>query len=90
MFPTHYNTTWQRNITILQCLSHLTGISSIGLKENKEMMQAGTMASVVEKIARLDMEGKPAVFSLGYSKWASEVSRCRYRKISGRISNLIQ
>ncbi len=71
------------NITILQCLSHLTGISSIGLKENKEMMQAGTMASVVEKIAGLDMEGKPGS-TFHYSSNGLQLAAAVIEKISGK------
>jgi len=72
------------NITISQCLSHLTGIKSPGLKESMEdMKNADSMADAVEQIAELPMEGKPGkVFH--YSNVGLQLAGAVLEKISGK------
>lgn len=43
-------------ITIADCLSHLTGIKSEGLKENKTFLQTGSMEEAMKVIAALPVE----------------------------------
>lgn len=70
------------HITISQCLSHLTGISSKGIKENKEMMRGGTMASVIEEIASMPMEGEPGK-TFHYSSAGLQLAAAIVEKVSG-------
>ena len=48
------------NITISECLSHLTGIDAPSIKESwGEMKDINTMDEAIEKIAAMPMEGNP-------------------------------
>lgn len=72
------------NITISDCLSHLTAIKSPDLKESlNQMRQTGSMDEAIEKIAALPMEGKPGkVFR--YSNTGLQIAGAVIEKISGK------
>lgn len=72
------------NITISQCLSHLTGIQSTSLRESLQEMQAvNSMDEAIEKIAALPMEGEPGkVFH--YSNTGLQIAGAVIEKISGK------
>ncbi|WP_316804572.1 serine hydrolase domain-containing protein [Pedobacter nototheniae] len=71
------------NITISDCLSHLTGIKSPGLKESlNEIKNLNNMDEAIEKIALLPVEGKPGkVFR--YSNTGLQIAGAVIEKISG-------
>lgn len=72
------------NITISQCLSHTTAIKSLDLKESlQEMKEIHSMDQAVEKIAQLEMEGKPGkVFH--YSNVGLQLAAAVIEKISNK------
>lgn len=71
------------NITIWQCLSHLTAIKSPSLKESlTEMGQLADMDAAVQQIAAMPMEGEPGkVFH--YSNVGLQLAAAVIEKISG-------
>jgi CubicO group peptidase (beta-lactamase class C family) len=72
------------NITIGQCLSHLTAINGGGLKESREIInKSSAMDEVMKKIAALPMEGEPGkVFH--YSSIGLQIAAAVIEKISGK------
>jgi CubicO group peptidase (beta-lactamase class C family) len=72
------------NITILECLSHLTGINGGNLRESREIIsKSNTMKEAIEKIAELPMEGSPGkVFH--YSSIGLQIAAAVIEKISGK------
>ncbi len=72
------------NITISQCLSHLTGIKAPELKENiSEMKDISSMDEAITKIANMPMEGTPGkVFH--YSSVGLQILGSILEKISGK------
>ncbi len=72
------------NITISQCLSHLTGIKAPELKESlQEMKNISSMDEAIENIAVLPMEGEPGkVFH--YSNTGLQIAGAVIEKISGK------
>ena len=72
------------NITISECLSHLTGIKAPPLKENlKEMKKIKSMDQAIGEIASLPMEGTPGkVFH--YSNVGLQIAGAVVEKISGK------
>ncbi len=72
------------NITIWECLSHLTAINGGDLKESREVInQSSTMDEVMSKIAELPMEGEPGkVFH--YSSIGLQIAAAVIEKISGK------
>ncbi|HJW17545.1 MAG TPA: serine hydrolase domain-containing protein [Flavisolibacter sp.] len=72
------------NITISQCLSHLTGIKSPPLKENlAEMTRVQNMDEAMDLLAVLPMEGQPgSVFH--YSNAGLQIAGAVLEKISGK------
>lgn len=76
--------TGKGNITISQCLSHLTGIQSASLRESLQQMQSvNSMDEAIEKIAALPMEGEPGkVFH--YSNTGLQIAGAVIEKISGK------
>ncbi|HEY4966129.1 MAG TPA: serine hydrolase domain-containing protein, partial [Puia sp.] len=72
------------NITISECLSHLTGIKAPPLKENlKEMKKIKSMDQAIGEIASLPMEGTPGkVFH--YSNVGLQIAGAVIEKISGK------
>lgn len=72
------------NITIGQCLAHLTGINSASLKESLEDMRSiSSMDEAMEKIAAMPMEGEPGkVFH--YSNTGLQIAGAVIEKISGK------
>ncbi len=72
------------NITIWECLSHLTAIDAGNLKDSREIINTGTtMNAVIEKIAEQPMEGEPGkVFH--YSSVGLQIAAAVIEKISGR------
>ncbi len=71
------------NITIKDCLAHLTGINGGNLKESRQLIsESETMDEVINKIAVLPMEGKPGeVFH--YSSIGLQIAAAVIEKISG-------
>jgi CubicO group peptidase (beta-lactamase class C family) len=71
-------------ITIWQCLSHLTGIASGSLKESLQgFKEIKNMEEAVEKIAALPMEGAPGK-TFHYSNTGLQLAAAVIEKISGR------
>jgi len=72
------------NITIGQCLSHLTGIQAPPLKKSlKEMRKLSSMDQAIGEIALLPMEGKPGkVFH--YSNVGLQMAAAVIERISGK------
>ncbi|RAJ77496.1 CubicO group peptidase (beta-lactamase class C family) [Chitinophaga dinghuensis] len=71
------------NITISQCLSHLTGIKAPPIREGfKEQARMGSMDEVIANIATLDMEGKPGTV-FHYSSIGLQIAAAIIEKISG-------
>ncbi|MBC7887931.1 MAG: beta-lactamase family protein [Ferruginibacter sp.] len=72
------------NITISQCLSHLTAIKAAPLKESlAEMKSISSMDDAIEKIAVLPMEGEPGkVFH--YSNTGLQIAGAVIEKIGGK------
>jgi CubicO group peptidase (beta-lactamase class C family) len=72
------------NITISQCLSHLTGIKAPLLKESlEEMKSVSSMDEAIEKIASLPMEGEPGK-TFHYSNTGLQIAGAIIEKISGK------
>lgn len=72
------------NITISECLSHMTAIKSPDLKESiSEMRQINSMDEAIQMIAALPMEGEPGkVFR--YSNTGLQIAGSVIEKISGK------
>lgn len=72
------------NITISECLSHLTGIKAPSLKESlKEMKKIRSMDQAIEEISTMPMEGTPGkVFR--YSNVGLQIAGAVIEKISGK------
>jgi CubicO group peptidase (beta-lactamase class C family) len=72
------------NITISECLSHMTAIKSASLKESlDEMRGVNSMDEAMEKIAAMPMEGEPGkVFH--YSNTGLQIAGAVIEKISGK------
>ncbi|MBE5321212.1 beta-lactamase family protein [Pedobacter sp. MR2016-19] len=72
------------NITISECLSHMTAIKSPDLKESlSEMRQTNSMDEAIQMIAALPMEGEPGkVFR--YSNTGLQIAGAVIEKISGK------
>jgi len=72
------------NITISQCLSHLTGINEPPLKESlKDMRNVGSMDEAIRYIADMPMEGQPGkVFH--YSNAGLQIVGAVIEKIGGK------
>ncbi len=72
------------NITIAQCLSHLTGIKSGNLKESREMASnANNMDDAMNTIAQQPMEALPGT-SFHYSSIGLQIAAAVIEKISGK------
>lgn len=72
------------NITIWQCLSHLTGIQSGSLKESLESMKdIQSMDEAIEVIAVQPMEGEPGK-TFHYSNNGLQIAAAVIEKISGK------
>ena len=72
------------NITIAQCLSHLTAIKAPDLKQNlQEMRKMNSMDDAIAEIAGMPMEGEPGkVFR--YSNAGLQIAGAVLEKISGK------
>ena len=72
------------NITIANCLSHMTGIRSGNLKESREGFEkAITMEEAMADISRFPMESKPGE-SFHYSSIGLQIAAAVIEKISGK------
>lgn len=72
------------NITIADCLSHMTGIRSGDLKESRELSSGSTsMDESIAKIAAAPMEAAPGT-SFHYSSVGLQISAAVIEKISGK------
>ncbi|MEP6465904.1 MAG: serine hydrolase domain-containing protein, partial [Parafilimonas sp.] len=72
------------NITISECLSHLTGIDAPSVKESwAEMKDMSSMDEAIEKIAEMPMEGKPGTV-FHYSNAGLQIAGAVIEKISGK------
>jgi CubicO group peptidase (beta-lactamase class C family) len=72
------------NITIGDCLSHLTGIKEPPLKERlKEMKNISSMEQAIQEIAVMPMEGEPGK-SFHYSNAGLQIAGAVIEKISGK------
>ena len=72
------------NITIWQCLSHLTGIKAGNFKETNETMKdVQSMEEAIELIAKQPMEGPPGK-TFHYSSAGLQIAAAVIEKISGR------
>lgn len=72
------------NITISECLSHLTGIEAPSIKESwGEMKDINSMDEAIEKIAAMPMEGKPGTV-FHYSSAGLQIAGAVIEKISGK------
>ncbi|MFN8244614.1 MAG: serine hydrolase domain-containing protein [Ferruginibacter sp.] len=72
------------NITIWQCLSHLTGIKAGNFRETQEMMkEIHTMDEAIIQIARQPMEGPPGK-TFHYSSAGLQLAAAVIEKISGK------
>jgi CubicO group peptidase (beta-lactamase class C family) len=71
------------NITISDCLSHLTGIKAPSMKESiRDMLKLNSMDEAIEQIANMPMEGEPGkVFH--YSNTGLQIAGAVVEKISG-------
>lgn len=71
------------NITIKDCLTHLTGIKSGGLSDSRKLIsESSSMDEVINKIALLPVEGKPGdVFH--YNSIGLQIASAVIEKISG-------
>ncbi len=72
------------NITIKDCLAHLTAINGGNLRESRQLIsESQSMDEVINKIAVLPMEGKPGeVFH--YSSIGLQIAAAVIEKISGK------
>ena len=72
------------NITIGQCLSHLTGIKTPPLKESlAEMKQIQSMEEAIGLLAGMPMEGQPGTL-FHYSNAGLQIAGAVLEKISGK------
>ena len=72
------------NIKIWQCLSHLTGIKSPGMKEeNTEMKELNSMDEAITKISEYEMEAEPGKL-FHYSGIGLMIAGNIIEKISGK------
>ncbi len=72
------------NITISECLSHLTGIDAPSIKESRgKMKDINTMDEAIEKIAVMPMEGEPGTV-FHYSNAGLQIAAAVIEKISGK------
>jgi len=72
------------NITVRECLSHLTGIKAPALKESmQEMKNISSMDEAIEQIAVLPMEGVPGK-TFHYSNTGLQIAGAIIEKISGK------
>jgi CubicO group peptidase (beta-lactamase class C family) len=72
------------NITIAECLSHLTGINTPPLKENlKDMRNENSMDEAIAGIAKMPMEGAPGTV-FHYSNAGLQIAGAVIEKISGK------
>ncbi len=72
------------NITISQCLSHLTGIKAPALKESlDDTKSAQSMDEAIEQIAVLPMEGRPGTV-FRYSNAGLQIAAAVIEKIAGK------
>lgn len=72
------------NITISQCLSHLTGVKAPPLKESiTEMRDNNSMDEAIADIAALPTEGKPGTV-FHYSNVGLQIAGAVIEKISGK------
>lgn len=72
------------NITISECLSHLTGIKEPPLRESiKSMKEINSMDEAIEDIAALPMEGEPGTV-FHYSNAGLQIAGAVLEKISGK------
>lgn len=72
------------NITIADCLAHLTGINGGNGKKSRELITDNkNMDEVMEKIALLPMEGKPGTV-FHYSNIGLQIAAAVVEKISGK------
>ena len=70
------------NITIANCLSHMTGIKSGNIKESRKGFEkATTMDEAMESIAKMEMESKPGE-SFHYSSVGLQIAGAVIEKIS--------
>lgn len=71
-------------ITIQQCLAHLTGIRAPDLKENlREMRQLKSMDEAIAEIAAMPVEGAPGTV-FRYSNVGLQIAGAVIEKISGK------
>lgn len=72
------------NITIWECLSHLTGINAGDLRQSRQIINEGaSMDAVMNKIAQQPMEGEPGrIFH--YSSVGLQIAAAVIEKISGK------
>lgn len=71
------------NITISECLSHLTGIKSPGLKEDLEARKKlNSMEDAIRYIGAMPMEGRPGTV-FHYSNEGLQIAAAVLEKISG-------
>ena len=76
--------TGKGHIKIWQCLSHLTGIRSAGLRESlQEMKDIKSMDEAMEKIAALPMEGEPGK-TFHYGNTGLQIAGAVMEKIGGK------
>jgi CubicO group peptidase (beta-lactamase class C family) len=72
------------NITISECLSHLTGIKAPELRESiEDVRDAASMDEAIEKIANMPMEGKPGK-TFHYSNVGLQIAGAIVEKITGK------
>jgi CubicO group peptidase (beta-lactamase class C family) len=72
------------NITVSQCLSHLTGIKAPPLKESLgEMRDVNSMDEAIQNIAQLPMEGAPGK-TFHYSNTGLQIAGAVIEKIGGK------
>jgi len=71
-------------ITVRQCLSHLTGIEELPLRQSlAEMRGIRTMDEAIEKIAEMTMEGAPGTV-FHYSNAGLQIAGAILEKIGGK------
>lgn len=72
------------NITIAQCLSHMTGIKSGSIKEGREGFEkAKTMDEAMQRVAEMQPESAPGE-SFHYSSVGLQIAAAVIEKISGK------
>jgi CubicO group peptidase (beta-lactamase class C family) len=74
----------KENITITECLSHLTGIETPSIRESwVEMKDVSSMDEAIKKIAAMPMEGKPGTV-FHYSNAGLQIAGAVIEKIGGK------